>query len=186
LLFLTKAATVADAGAILDDEVKLLVDILGDLVFGFDDETMESIIGSLMLERGWTFGLAESLTGGLIAQRVTEVPGSSKWFRGCIVSYASEVKHVVLRIPDGPVVSERSARAMAVSARQILASDVALSVTGVAGPDTQDDQPVGTVFVGMAFADGSSEVLELHLNGDRQRIREYTCINALNELRKRL
>lgn len=182
----TKAPTVAEADAILAEEEKLLVDILGDLIFGYDDQSMETVVGAHLAATGLTLGLAESLTGGLITERLTEIPGASKWLRGCIVSYASEVKHLVLRVPDGPVVSETAARAMAVNARQVLAADVALSVTGVAGPTKQDDQPVGTVFVGIALADGSSDVVELHLNGDRQRIREYTCINALNELRKRL
>ena len=182
----TKAPNVLEADAILATEEKQLVDILGDLVFGFDDDTMESVVGNLLLERQLTLGLAESLTGGLIAQRLTGIPGSSAWFRGSIVSYSSDVKHLVLRVPDGPVVSEQAARAMAVNARTVLASDVALSVTGVAGPDTQDDQPVGTVFVGISLPDGSSDVVKLQLFGDRQRIREFTCISALNELRKRL
>jgi nicotinamide-nucleotide amidase len=182
----TKAATAAAADAVIAAEEAELRGILGDLIFGVDDETMESVIAALMLENGLTLGLAESLTGGLIAQRMTEAQGASKFFRGGIVSYASEVKFSLLNVPEGPVVCEVAARAMAENARKALGADVAVSVTGVAGPDTQDGQPVGTVFAGLALPDGSSDVFEFHLPGDRQRIREYTCINALNELRKRL
>jgi nicotinamide-nucleotide amidase len=181
-----KASSVMEADEIIAGEEQALREILGDLVFGVDDETMESAVASLLVRNSYTFGVAESLTGGLISQRLTANAGASAWFRGGIVSYSSDVKHLVLRVPDGPVVSEVAARAMAVNARTVLASDVGLSVTGVAGPDTQDGQPVGTVFVGIALPDGSSDVVQLHLHGDRQRIREHTCINALNELRKRL
>lgn len=182
----TKAANVAEADAVIAAEEKELRAILGDLIFGVDDESMEAIIATALLEKGLTLGLAESLTGGLISQRMTEAQGASKFFRGGVVSYASDVKHSLLRVPSGPVVSEPAARAMAVNARSVLDADVAVSVTGVAGPDTQDGQPVGTVFCGIALPDGTSDVIEFHLPGDRQRIREYTCINALNELRKRL
>lgn len=181
-----KAGSVEDADAQLDAEERELRRVLGDLVFGVDEETMETVIGGLLQKRGWTLGLAESLTGGLITSRLTNAIGASKFLRGAVVSYASDVKFSVLDVPEGPVVSLPAARAMALGAREVLETDVALSVTGVAGPDTQDGQPVGTVFVGMAFADGSADVLSLKLNGDRQRIRELTCINALNELRKRL
>jgi nicotinamide-nucleotide amidase len=181
-----KASTSAEADAVIAEEESELRAILGDLVFGTDDASMESIIAGLLLERGLTLGLAESLTGGLIAQRVTEAQGASQFFRGGIVSYASEVKFSLLNVPEGPVVCDVAARCMAENARSVLGADVAVAVTGVAGPDTQDGQAVGTVFVGIALPDGSSDVVELHLPGDRQRIREYTCINALNELRKRL
>jgi nicotinamide-nucleotide amidase len=182
----TKAASAVEADEIIDAEEKELRAILGDLVFGVDDESMEAVIAAALLEKKYTLGLAESLTGGLIAQRMTEAQGASLFFRGCIVSYASEVKYSVLNVPEGPVVCEEAARAMALNTRRVLGSDVAVAVTGVAGPDTQDGQPVGTVFVGIALPDGGSDVIEFHLPGDRQRIREYTCINALNELRKRI
>jgi nicotinamide-nucleotide amidase len=131
-------------------------------------------------------GFAESLTGGLVSSRMTDAAGASMFFRGGIVTYSSDLKRDVLDVPEGPVVSEAAARAMATSARRLLGVDVAMSVTGVAGPDTQDGMPVGTVFAGFALPDGSCDVVHMQLNGDRQRIREYTCINALNELRKRL
>ena len=159
--------------------------VLGDLVFGVDDETMEAAIGRLLLAQGRTLGLAESLTGGLVASRIVAVPGASRWFRGSVVAYASDVKHDVLGVPDGPVVSEEAAAAMAAGARRVLGADVGLGVTGVAGPDTQEGQPVGTVFFASDI-EGSVEVRSLRLPGDRDRIRQFSVISLLDALRHRL
>lgn len=159
--------------------------LLGDLVFGVDDESMEHAVGALLLERGWTLGLAESVTGGLVASRIVAVPGASQWFRGSVVSYASEVKFDLLGVSEGPVVSETVAAEMASGARRVLGADVGLGVTGVAGPDTQDDQPVGTVFFA-SDVDGDVEVRRVQLPGDRERIRQFACISLLDSLRHRL
>ncbi|HVL03436.1 MAG TPA: CinA family protein, partial [Acidimicrobiales bacterium] len=126
-----------------------------------------------------------SMTGGLIASRCTEIPGSSSWFQGSVVSYASKVKFDLLGVPEGPVVSEEAATAMAEGARRALEADVGLSVTGVAGPSEQDGQPVGTVFVGLALGEGT-EVEHLRLAGDRTVIRQLAAISALDLLRLRL
>jgi nicotinamide-nucleotide amidase len=130
-------------------------------------------------------GLAESLTGGLMGSRVTDVAGASAFFRGSIVSYASDVKLDLLDVPEGPVVSAAAATAMARGARRVLDADVGLATTGVAGPAEQDGQPVGTVFVGLAIGD-DVEAVELRLPGDRRRIREFAAISAMNLLRLRL
>jgi nicotinamide-nucleotide amidase len=158
---------------------------LGDIVFGVDDETMEDAIAVRMVESGLTLGLAESVTGGLIASRIVNVPGASRWFRGGVVSYASDVKVDVLGVSAGPVVTARAAEEMALGARRVLASDVGLSVTGVAGPDPQDGVGPGTVFVGLAIGE-SVEHAELHLPGDRPRVRAYSAISALDVLRRAL
>ena len=180
-----KASSTAEASARLDEEETSLRALLGDVVFGTDDETMESVIGDLLLGAGLQLGVAESLTGGLVGSRLTEVPGSSGWFRGSIVSYASSVKFSLLGVPPGPVVSGAAAAAMAEGAARVLESDVALAVTGVAGPAGQDDQPVGTVFCAVHL-DGSTSVTELHLPGDRDRIRQYATISLFDLLRRRL
>jgi len=125
------------------------------------------------------------LTGGLIASRLVNVPGASAWFRGGVVSYASEVKFDVLGVPEGPVVSAAAAEAMASGVRRLLKSDVGLSVTGVAGPEEQDGQPAGTVFVGLDL-DGECSSVRLHLPGDRPRVRAYSTISALDVLRRAL
>lgn len=178
------------ARARLDDEEAELRRILkaaaGDVVFGVDDEAIEHAVARALAIEGLTLGLAESLTGGLAASRIVNVPGASIWFRGSVVSYASEVKFDVLGVPEGRVVSESAARAMAEGARRVLGSDVGLSITGVAGPDAQDGQPPGTVFVGVAIRGQASEAVPFTVPGDRARVRQYATIAALDLLRRRV
>src|SRR3546814_7219508 len=109
---------------------------------------MEEATGRLLQEHGLTVAVAESLTGGLVASRIVSVPGSSGWFRGAVVAYDSQVKFDVLDVPEGPVVSEEAAMAMADGVRRLLGADVGLSTTGVAGPAGQEGQPPGTGGVG--------------------------------------
>jgi nicotinamide-nucleotide amidase len=171
-----------------DEEVRvraLITERFGDIIFGVDDETMEDVVARRLLARGLTLAVAESVTGGLMASRLVNIVGASTWFRGGVVSYASEVKFNLLGVPVGPVVSASAAEAMASGVRTLLGSDVGLSVTGVAGPQEQDGQPAGTVFVGIAFANQVQHVA-LHLPGDRPRIRAYSAISALDALRRAL
>jgi nicotinamide-nucleotide amidase len=163
---------------------RILAKAAGDVVFGIDDEAIEDAVAATVSSRGLTLGLAESLTGGLAASRLVNVPGASHWFRGSVVSYASEVKFEVLGVPEGPVVSGGAARAMADGARRVLGADVGLSITGVAGPETQDDQPPGTVFVGLARAGHDTESFSFSVPGDRERVRQYATIAALDLLRR--
>src|SRR5205823_2220267 len=142
--------------------------LLGTVVFGVDDETMEQAVGAQLEARGLTLAVAESMTGGLVASRFVNVPGSSAWFRGGVVAYNSQVKFDVLGVPVGPVVSEEAARAMAEGAARVLKADVGLSITGVAGPAEQEGQPVGTVFLGVHL-DGAASVAHLQMPGDRDR-----------------
>lgn len=162
---------------------ELITSAFGDIIFGVDDETMEDAIAKRLIAKGLTLGLAESVTGGLIASRLVNIPGASQWFRGGVVSYASEVKFDLLKVPVGPVVSAQAAEAMAEGARSVLGSDIGLAVTGVAGPDSQDGQKPGTVFVAVATSKGTSHTL-LSLPGDRPRVRAYGAISALDYLRK--
>lgn len=180
-----KAGTHAEATALIDRwdaEVRALVD---DIVFGVDDDTMESVVLQLLRERGLSLGLAESVTGGLMAGRITNVPGASEVFRGSVVSYASEVKFDVLGVPEGPVVSEAAAVAMAVGAQRVLGADVALALTGVAGPAEQDGMPVGTLCVGMAIGD-RVESRTFRMPGQRDQMRQMSVITALDLLRRTL
>jgi nicotinamide-nucleotide amidase len=177
------------AAALIVEEEKLvralIVEKFGDIIFGVDDESMEDVIATRLRARGLTLGVAESLTGGLIASRLVGIPGASTWFRGGVVSYASEVKFDLLNVPRGPVVSAEAAEAMATGVRTLLGADIGLSVTGVAGPDEQDGQLPGTVFVGLSMAD-RLEHTALRLPGDRPRIRAYSAISALDVLRRAL
>lgn len=165
---------------------RILAEAGGDVVFGVDDEAIEDAVAHAVQAEGVTLGLAESLTGGLAASRLVNVPGASRWFRGSVVSYASEVKFEVLGVPEGPVVSESAAQAMAEGAIRVLGSDVGLSITGVAGPDTQDDQPPGTVFVGLARTGLPTRSVAFRVPGDRDRVRQYATIAALDLLRRTL
>ncbi len=159
--------------------------LLGDLVFGVDDQTMEAAVGASLLAAGKTLAVAESLTGGMIGARLTAIPGASDWFRGGVVSYASEVKWKVLGVTEGPVVTGSAAVEMAGGARRLLGADVGLAVTGVAGPTEQEGQPVGTVWVGLAGL-GEHRAKRLRLGGDREHIRQMTVISAGDILRRAL
>jgi nicotinamide-nucleotide amidase len=180
-----KAATEAEAAALLDKwdaEVRLVV---GEQVFAVDDETMESTVLSLMRANGSTLGLAESVTGGLVAGRLTAIAGASDVLRGAVVSYASEVKFELLGVPEGPVVSEAAAAAMATGARRVLNADVGLALTGVAGPAEQDGMPVGTLCVGID--DGTTVVARtFRMPGSREQMRQMSVITALDFLRRHL
>jgi nicotinamide-nucleotide amidase len=159
---------------------------LGSLVFGTDDESMESVVLDLLRVQGLTLGIAESVTGGLIAARLTEIPGASDVLRGSLVSYASEVKFGLLDVMPGPVVNAPAATEMAEGAMRALGSSVGLAVTGVAGPAEQDDVPVGTVFVAVAFAGVETVARGLRLPGQRDQIRQFAVIGALDLLRRQL
>lgn len=180
-----KAATAEGADALLgrwEAEVRAVVD---DVVFGTDDETMESVVLQLLRDRGFSLAVAESVTGGLVAGRLTAVPGASEVFRGGIVSYAGAVKHEVLGVPAGPVVSEAAAAAMARGARHVLHADVAVALTGVAGPAEQEGQPVGTLCVAVAVHD-AVQTRTLRLPGPREQMRQMSVISALDMLRRAL
>lgn len=135
---------------------------------------------------GDTVATAESLTGGRMAVRLTDVPGSSAAFAGGVVSYATEVKVDVLGVPEAVVdehgvVSAECAEAMAAGVRRLLGTTYGVSTTGVAGPDRQEGKPVGTAFVGIAGPDGT-QVVPLSLDGDRATIQEATVDAALSAL----
>jgi nicotinamide-nucleotide amidase len=181
-----KAPTAAEAAALLEPVEARIRGILGDQVFGIDDDTMESVVLDLLRRRGWSLGLAESVTGGLVAGRITNVPGASQVFVGSVVSYASEVKFDVLGVDRGPVVSEQAAEQMAVGARRVLHADVALSLTGVAGPTEQDGMPIGTLCVGIALPDGRTVTRTLRMPGLRDQMRQMSVISSLDLLRREL
>lgn len=182
-----KAETAAAAEAALQAEEALERALLGEVVFGVDQETMETAVARELLRTGLDLAVAESLTGGLAAARVVAVEGASAWFRGGLVAYATDAKRSQLDLPDGvPAVSAEAARAMAEGVRQRFEAAVGLATTGVAGPAEQDGQPVGTVFVGLAIGPAPAEAVELHLPGDRERVRQYATISAFDLLRRRL
>jgi competence/damage-inducible protein CinA-like protein len=185
-----RARSFDDVTALLDKEDtevrRAIGERLGDIVFGVDDESMEVAVANRLLAQGLTFGVAESLTGGLIASRLVNVPGASRWFKGGVVAYDSQVKFDVLGVPDGRVVTEPAAGAMAVGATRVTGADVGLGITGVAGPDEQEGVAPGTLFVGLALPGHPLETRQLRVPGDRERVRQYGAISALDLLRRAL
>jgi nicotinamide-nucleotide amidase len=181
-----KAPTAAEVSGLLDTWDARVRQIVGQQVFGTDDDTMESVVLELLHGRGLTLGLAESVTGGLVGARLTGIAGASDVFRGSIVSYASEVKFSLLGVPEGPVVSEAAAVAMADGARRVLGSDVGLALTGVAGPTEQDGMAVGTLCVAITGLTVDPVIATLRLPGQREQMRQFAVISALDLLRRTL
>jgi len=185
-----KGSTDREVQEVLAAEERIVREQLGPIVFGIDDDTMESVVLAMLSERGWTLGVAESLTGGMIGSRLCDVAGASRVFRGAVVSYATDVKHDVLGVPAGPVVTQAAAIAMAQGARRVLGTDVGIAATGVAGPDPQEDQPPGTVCFAVAIGDpdhgGTTSSMQVQLPGRRRQVREFSVITLLALLRRRL
>lgn len=181
-----KADDEATAAQCIDAEEKLVRDLLGDIVFATDGDTMEHVVAEMLTSRGLTLAVAESLTGGLVASRLVNVPGASDWFRGGVVSYAPEVKFTVLDVPEGPVVSAGTAVAMAAGVRDLLGADVGLGVTGVAGPDALDGEPPGTVHLAVVVGDDEPVTVRVMLPGGRETVRQLACISLLDLLRRTL
>ena len=180
-----KAPSGSGCLALLDSWERRLRGVIGDVVFGVDDQTMESVVLDLLRSKGWSLGLAESVTGGLVSARLTGIPGASDVFRGSIVSYASEVKRTVLGVGEGPVVSESAALEMARGACRVLGADVGLALTGVAGPAEQDGIPVGTLCHGLVWPNGEL-TQTIRLPGQREQMRQFAVINSLDLVRRTL
>lgn len=188
-----RAETPEKAEELLRPLVAQVCDTLGDVVYGVDVASLEEAVSRLLRQRGWTLSAAESCTGGLIAKRMTDLPGASEVFRGGVVSYTNAVKHAALGVPEELLeqygaVSEPAARAMAEGCRKLCGSDLAVSVTGVAGPDTDDrGNEVGTVYIALA---GAGETLCQKLScgrgRGRDRVRTATASNALDMIRRYL
>jgi len=183
--------TEADAEALLDDLSLKIEKELGNAAFSFRGETMEEIVGRRLSVTGFTLAVAESCTGGLIAQRLTSVPGSSKYFiEGC-VTYSNESKVRLLGvdkklIKEFGAVSQQVARDMARGVRHIAKTDFGLAVTGIAGPDGgTEEKPVGLVYIALAD-DAHTEHKKLMIPGDRELVRWRTSQAALDLLRRRL
>lgn len=173
----------------VEEQVKA---ILGDKVIGVDVDSLEEVCFALLKDRGLTVGTAESCTGGLLAKLLTDLPGSSAVFRGGVVSYTNGVKAGLLGVPQDLLdrygaVSPQVAEAMARGAKASLGCDIALSTTGVAGPDADDrGNPIGLVYLGLAWGD-QCQVTEFHAGPvERERVRRQAAQTALDLLRRHL
>jgi len=174
-----------------DELADKVVEKLGVAVFSFNGETMEEVVGKLLTERGLTVSLAESCTGGLIAERLTDVPGSSKYFLEGAVTYSNGAKISRLGVKSETLdrfgaVSAETAEEMAVGMRERAQTDFAVSITGIAGPDGgSEEKPVGTVFIALADAEGVRS-MKFVFPGDRYLIRWRSSQAALDFLRRRI
>lgn len=188
-----KAASDEEAQALLRPTVEQVKNLFGDKVYGVDVPSLEYVVLEGLKAKGLTLGTAESCTGGLIAKRLTDIPGASQAFKGGIVSYTNEVKENVLRVPGHllarfGVVSAEVAAAMAEGVRQVLGCDLALSSTGVAGPDRDEDgNEVGTIFVAIATPGGTHvRALNLGSRPMRERLRTQAASHAFDLARRYL
>jgi nicotinamide-nucleotide amidase len=187
-----RGAAAAPGG--LDRLAQRVAELMGEAVFATrDEETLEGVVGALLATAGRTVATAESCTGGLIAERLTRVPGSSAWFLGAVVAYADRLKQELLEVDGGLIelhgaVSREVAEAMAAGARRRLGSDYAIAITGIAGPGGgSEEKPVGTVHLALALPDGRATAhRRLRLPGDRDRVRRLTAVWALDMLRREL
>jgi nicotinamide-nucleotide amidase len=184
-----RAATSAEADALIAAEIAAIRERLGAVVYGEGADTMESVVGRLLAEQGLTVATAESCTGGLIAERFTDVPGSSSYFLGGVVSYSNEAKASMLGVSQAVIerdgaVSEAVVRAMAEGVRARFGSDFGVATSGISGPDGGTaDKPVGLVWIALASARGThadSFVFQL----DRSRHRRLTTQVALDWIRR--
>ena len=186
-----KAADEGAAHALIDPVEADLRAHFGPLVYGVDVPSLEAVAFALLKEKGLTLGTAESCTGGLVAKRMTDLAGVSSVFRGGVVSYATEVKHTVLGVDQDLLdrygaVSQPVAQAMAQGARRVLGCDLAISTTGVAGPDPDErGNPVGLVFIGLATPEGTW-VRQVHLSMGRERIRHIAASHGFDLVRRYL
>jgi nicotinamide-nucleotide amidase len=184
-----KASTTAEAEDLVQATAAHARHVLGKYVFGVDRETLASVISKLLLARGWHIAAMESCTGGLLMSYLTDVPGSSDSVWGGIVTYATELK-IAQGVPADiieqyGVVSDATALAMARAIRHNLSVEVGVGITGVAGPEPQDDKPVGEVHIGIALPTGET-VTQVNLWGERAEIKHRAALTALNLLRLQL
>jgi len=186
-----RADTKEEAEKMIERVVEEIRKRLGDYIYGEGETSLEEVVVDLLSKKSLTISIAESCTGGLISARLVNVPGVSKFFKGSLVAYDNEIKIRELNVPREIIekygaVSSQCAMKMAEGVAQKMGTDIGLSATGIAGPEGgTPEKPVGLVYIGL-YIRGELSYKELRLSGDRNRIRLYTTINALDFLRRGL
>ncbi len=175
----------------IEKQIEALINIIPDLVFGYDDELLEEIVGKLLKQQGKTLATAESCTGGYIAHLITSIPGSSAYFKGSVVAYANEIKENILNVRketmlEHGAVSEEAVKAMAAGVKEKFDTDYAIAVSGIAGPDGgSDEKPVGITWIAIATS-GKVSAQRFQFGEHRGRNIRIAGLTALNMLRKTL
>ena len=185
-----RGATAEDAERLLAEVGPPIEELLGDRLYSRNGDSLETVVGSMLRERGATLSVAESCTGGMVGERITSIAGSSDYFLGGFLVYTDQMKTKLLGVDPALIekhtaVSEEVARAMAEGTRARTGSTFAISVTGEAGPSSASGVPPGTVFLGFASAAGS-EARRINLPGDRSRVRTLGAQSALDFLRRQI
>ncbi|MDQ1318633.1 MAG: nicotinamide-nucleotide amidase [Candidatus Poribacteria bacterium] len=186
-----KASNSDEAFKMIDDVAKRVKDKLGDNVFGEDNQTIEQVIGNMLLSSHRTVALAESCTGGLVSDRITDISGSSDYFLGGVISYSNHLKIDLLGVSSDDLkkygaVSATVAEQMAQGIRELVNSDYGISITGIAGPTgATAEKPVGLVYIGVASRNGAYSK-EFRFVGDRTGIKRWASQSALDMLRREL
>jgi len=183
-----QAPTEKEVEKLLQSSVNQLTKMLGDYIYGSDEETIEEVVGNLLKTKKLKLAVAESCTGGMLGEMITRIPGSSEYFQGGVISYNARVKEDLLKVPPEAIgkygeVSRQVAKLMAEGVRRCCHSDIGISITGIAGPGgATEKKKVGLAY--MALADGKKTIAQKHqLFGDRQLIRLRSARRALNMLR---
>ncbi|SMC78819.1 competence/damage-inducible protein A [Cellulophaga tyrosinoxydans] len=176
----------------IQSQIKALYALIGDVIYGEeDDETIEEVIGKLLIKKKLTLATAESFTGGKIAEQITEIPGASQYYKGSVVSYATETKIEVLKVPkqliaEHSVVSAQVAEAMAMNVQKLLKTDFAIATTGNAGPTKGDsNEEIGTVFIAIATPKGVLSE-QFMMGSQRERVVQKSVNKAFEMLQKEI
>jgi nicotinamide-nucleotide amidase len=189
LRLIAKAPKKEEAEVLLAQSETRLRDIMTDSIWGTDSDTLEGLVGALLIAKGLTLATMESCTGGLLANTITDIPGSSAYYKGGFVAYSNEMKIALgvdaQLIAQFGAVSAAVAEAMADAARQRLGADIGIGTTGVAGPDELEGNPVGLVYIAICDRKGK-QVLEIRFPPRRLEIKRRAVVAALFNLRKRL
>jgi nicotinamide-nucleotide amidase len=180
-----KAPDAATVGRLLDEEENRLRTLLGELLFGVDEQTMEAVVLERLRARGLTLGVVETVTGGLMSSRLSAVPGAAGVFRGAVVICTDAVAVDLLGLPTGSLLSEEAVKAMALGACRVLGTDVGLAATAVIDLNEPAGYRMGTAFMGLALK-GAIEAQRIRLPGRPEQIRQFSVISLLNYLRLRL
>ncbi|HQA49934.1 MAG TPA: competence/damage-inducible protein A [Syntrophomonadaceae bacterium] len=180
-----------DSVRIVDRVTEQIEHIMGKSVFGYDDDTLSSVVGNLLSSRGVSLAVAESCTGGLLGKMITDIPGSSRYFWGGVITYSNEAKQEILGVKSETLdkygaVSRETALAMAKGVKGMAGTDMGVAITGIAGPDGGSrEKPVGLVYIAVV-GDNLEQVREMHFVGSRDAIRTLSAKSALDLLRLQL